>query len=129
MVYYKKKTCPSCCGTCSSAISRKWLALESKRRRIKIQSAYNGGELYIPELKIRVDGYNKRTNTIFEFYGDVFHGNPDVYYPRDKPHPFSDKTAYQLHKETKLREKKIKKAGYNLVTIWENTFKREYVSR
>jgi hypothetical protein len=86
---------------------------------INIQHALNGGEYKIPSTKYKADGYDPTTNTIYEFYGDVFHGNLTVFNPDDQCHPFSTQTALQLNIKTILREDAIKSLGYNIVSIWE----------
>lgn len=116
------------CSNCNSPnayskIAIRWLNAESKKRRIKIQHAENVGEFKIPGTLIAVDGYNARTKTVFEFHGDCWHGNPKIYSPRSKPHPFNGKTALRLFNETKAREARIKALGYNVVSIWESDFR------
>ena len=32
---------------------------------------------------VLADGYDPKTNTVYEFLGDYFHGNPAVYDPED----------------------------------------------
>jgi len=116
--------CPECYTRNSSEISIIWIEKEAKARRLKnVIHGGNGKEYTIPGTRIRVDGYHKQTNTVFEFHGDAFHGNPNVYKPRTKPHPFSNKTAKQLHKETIERELRLANLGYKLVIIWESDFK------
>ena len=70
---------------------------------------------------IQVDGYCKETNTVYEFHGDVYHGNPELYSDEQNCHPF-DKTvtAGELYRKTKEREAAITSLGFNLVVIWEN---------
>ncbi len=114
--------CPCCATNSYSQLSIEWLKLEAKSRKINIQHAENGGEYVIPGTRFRVDGYHARTKTIFEFYGDCFHGNPKLYKRNDTPHPFSDKTALQLYTATMRREKKLKKLGYRIISIWESDF-------
>ncbi len=82
----------------------------------------NGGEFKIPGYQHwRADGYCAETNTIYEFHGDCWHGNPKIYKSTDrcnfrKP----NKTAGELYRETIERETKIKELGYNLVVMWES---------
>ena len=40
------------------------------------QKYMNIGEYYIPNSKYKADGYCKENNTIYEFLGDFWHGNP-----------------------------------------------------
>lgn len=116
--------CTGCCGKRFSNIAVKWIEQAARSLRMKnVLHAKNGGEFRIPGTCFKVDGYHERTKTVFEFHGDVFHGNPKLFKPRSKPNPFSDKTAQRLYRETLAREEKIKALGYNLVVMWENDFK------
>jgi len=117
--------CPHCCRPhAHSKSSIKWLEYEAKKRRIKIRHARNGGEFQIPGTRYRADGYHATSKTIFEFYGDVYHGNPKKYKPRSRPHPHNDRTAASLYKETMKREEMLRSLGYNVVTMWQSDFKQ-----
>ncbi len=106
-----------------SRMSIEWIEKEARSRRMKnVQHAMNGSEFQIPGTRFKVDGYHERTKTVFEFYGDKFHGNPKLFKRNDTPHPFSDKTALQLYASTMRREKKLKQMGYRVISIWETDF-------
>jgi Zn finger protein HypA/HybF involved in hydrogenase expression len=116
--------CPGCNSTRYSRIAIKWIEEYAYSHRLKsVQHAQNGGEFRIPGTRYLVDGYHKPSNTVFEFYGDCFHGNPKTYRPTDKCNPFSDFTAKQLFNETLRREKELKCLGYKVVSIWENEYR------
>ena len=102
----------------------KWLAFVAQNENIVIQHAENSGEFRIPGTSFSADGYCKETNTVYEFHGDAYHGNPDVYKDDAQCHPFSEKSAIELYAATKLREQKILELGYNLVVMWENDWKK-----
>jgi len=70
---------------------------------------------------IKFDGYDNKTNTVFEFYGNLWHGNPEIYNKNDI-NPINKKKFGDLYKKTIERENIIKNAGYNLITIWEKDF-------
>ena len=76
-------------------------------------------ERQYPIENYRVDGYDPETNTVYEFLGDYWHGNPEVYDPDDYNKSCS-KTFGQLFDETNKRIKYIKSLGYNIITKWEN---------
>ena len=115
--------CPKCKPTKYSRLAVKWIEEYAYSHRLKgVQHALNGGEYTLPGTQIRVDGYHPRSNTVFEFHGDAFHGNPKKHSPRSKPNPYSNKTAQRLYKETKARERLIRKLGYKLVVIWESDY-------
>ncbi len=98
-----------------------WLETIAGQEGIHIQHALNGGEYSIPGTKFRVDGYCAETNTVYEFHGDVWHGNPIIYGPTDRCHPFTDSIASELYQSTIVRENQIKSLGYNLVVKWQST--------
>ncbi len=98
-----------------------WLEHIAASENIHIQHALNGGEYKIPGTPYRADGYNKETNTIYEFYGDYWHGNPNKF-ASEFINQVKDKTMGELYRDTIIRENKIKEMGYNLVVMWEHDF-------
>jgi hypothetical protein len=80
-------------------------------------------EWSIPETKYSADGYDPLTNTIYEFHGDYWHGNPDVFAP-DIMNDVVGKTMGDLYNNTKAREEEILALGYNLVVMWETNFNK-----
>ena len=115
--------CPQCANNGYSKPSILWLDFLSKLYNINIQHACNFGEYLIPETKYKADGFCKENNTIYEFHGDYWHGNPMKFNP-DDINEKSKKTFKELYDETLIRENKIKELGYNLVTIWEYDWKK-----
>ena len=71
---------------------------------------------------IKPDAYDPDTNTIYEFYGDYWHGNPKKFASNDM-NLISSKTFGVLFQETMVREDLLRSAGYNLVSIWESDWK------
>lgn len=71
----------------------------------------------------RVDAFDDKTNTIYEFLGDYWHGNINVYSPFD-----INKTKKQLmidlYNETFDKLNCLKKLGYNIKYIWENDYRK-----
>lgn len=67
----------------------------------------------------KADGYCAGTNTIYEFWGDFWHGNPSIHKP-DDINPIAMKTFGELYKKTQLKRSKIVDIGYNLIEIWES---------
>ncbi|MCK9369652.1 hypothetical protein M0R04_07070 [Candidatus Dojkabacteria bacterium] len=103
-----------------------WLESIMKSEGINILHMENGGEYVIPGSQHwRADGYCRETNTIYEFHGDCWHGNPELYGPNDKCNfRKPDKLAGELYQATIEREKKIKSLGYNLITMWESNWNK-----
>ncbi len=124
MNHYKGQGCPLCAERLRySKIAIEWIEYETKRRRLKnVMHAENGGEFCIPGTKYKADGFHKASNTVFEFYGDCYHGNLERYRPMSKPNPFSNKTAKQLYHETVRRENELRSLGYIVVSIWERDY-------
>lgn len=69
--------------------------------------------------KMKVDGFDPKTNTVYEFLGDYWHGNPNIFHP-NKINYHCNKTFKRLYDETFSRFYKLKKLGYNIKYIWEN---------
>ncbi|MGZ8924656.1 MAG: DUF7487 domain-containing protein [Nitrososphaeraceae archaeon] len=98
-----------------------WLEQIIKEERIYIQHAGNEGEFKIPGTRYKADGYCSETNTIYEFHGDYWHGNPNVY-SSDELNSTTGKTMGELYQKTLEKEETIKTLGYNLIVIWEQQF-------
>ena len=115
-----KTGCPKCAIIKKySNVQIRWLNLMEKLHNCNIQHAENDIEFIIPETHFKADGYCKETNTIYEFYGDYWHGNPKQYNPTSI-NKNNKKTFEELYNKTIQRENKIKSKGYNLITIWES---------
>jgi hypothetical protein len=100
-----------------------WLESIAEQEGINIQHALNIGEYVIPGTRYKADGYCKETNTIYEFHGDRWHGNPQIFESNVKCHPYNeDITAGELYENTVKRENQIISLGYNLVVMWENNY-------
>jgi hypothetical protein len=84
----------------------------------------SGKAIRINNRLIKPDGYDPTTNTIYEFYGDYWHGNPKIY-NKDDINKNANKTFGELYKRTISRERFIKKYGYKVISIWENDYKNE----
>ena len=66
----------------------------------------------------KVDGFDPKTNTVYEFLGDYFHGNPQRFNSNDY-NQICHKTFGELYDETFKRLKLLKDNGYNVCYIWE----------
>ncbi len=108
----------------SSHSSVVWLESLMESEHIHIKHARNGGEYHIPGMgTCRADGYCSETNTIYEFHGDYWHGNPDIFESTVYNKSTDDKMG-ELYQATIERENKIKSLGYNLVVMWENEWNK-----
>lgn len=105
------------CPRCVSRISKsenKWLNFNKVLKR-----QY---KLKINNKRFEVDGYDPKTNTIYEFLGDYWHGNPKKYKPNEINKRIK-KTFGELYKETMSRIKLFEENGYNVKYIWERDYK------
>jgi len=109
--------CPKCVGI-SSKIENKWLDLIGVPNTPQNRQV----SLIINGKKVRVDGFIPETKTIYEFYGNFWHGNPKMYSPNDI-NPINKKSFGELYLKTLDKEKFIVDYGYNLITIWEKEFR------
>jgi Zn finger protein HypA/HybF involved in hydrogenase expression len=105
------------CPRCSHKISKgetawlDFLGLPQNLRQVSIK-------LKDKKHPIQVDAYDSVTNTVYEYNGDYWHGNPIVYAPNEI-NKNNKKTFGELYRSTIDKEEKIKANGYNLITIWE----------
>jgi hypothetical protein len=106
-----------------SKMAIRWLDGIARSSGVFIQHAENRGEYIIPGTRFSADGFCLSNNTIYELYGDCFHGNPKRFPSDEKCNPYSSLTAKELYAKTKARERIIRSKGYKLVTIWESDFK------
>lgn len=119
--FHNQNRCPRCVVSGYSLKAIQWLKHQEQQKNIVIQHAENSKEFIIPNTRLKVDGYDHQSQTIYEFYGDAFHGNPLKYAPQDRCHPYNKNiTAEQLFLKTLEREKIIQSLGYKLITIWES---------
>lgn len=101
-----------------SYASIRWLESIMQLENIHIQHALNDGEFLIPGTKYRADGYCQETNTIYEFHGDYWHGNP-LLFESSVINEVIGKTMGELYQKTIIKEEEIRGLGYNLVVKWE----------
>jgi hypothetical protein len=115
------------CNKCSiynySKSSIKYLDFISKYNNIFIKHAENNGEFLIPNTNYKADGYCKETNTIYEYHGDYWHGNPDIFCD-NQINNTTKCTFGELYQKTLEREQLIRYLGYNLVVMWEHDWNK-----
>lgn len=112
------------CKKCNPRVNRysksaiNYLNFIAKYNNILIQHAENIGEYIIKNTKYSADGYCENTNTIYEFHGDFWHGNPKLFKPANI-NSINGKPFGELYIKTLEREHLIQSLGYNLVVMWE----------
>ncbi len=70
---------------------------------LNIHEKYRQAEIFIQNKKYRVDAFDTCKNTIYEFYGDFWHGNPDIFDP-ETVHPLIKKKYKDLYDQTINKE-------------------------
>ena len=111
--------CPKCNTRGFSKLQISWLNFISSYYKIKIIHAENGNEYIIPNTRFKADGYCIETNTIYEFHGDYWHGNPNIYHS-NQFNKTTKCTFGELYQFTISKEQKIRDLGFNLMIIWES---------
>lgn len=107
------------CKSCTITVSKDetiWLDT------INIPSVNRNVEIIANGRMFNVDGIDYETNTIYEFNGDYYHGNPKIY-NSDYLNKTTGKTFGFLYKRTLEKERLLKEAGYNVISIWEKDYK------
>lgn len=67
------------------------------------------------------DGFDPITNTVYEFNGDYYHGNP-VKFNSNKFNTKTKCTFGELYVRTLKKEEDLKSAGFKVISIWEKDF-------
>lgn len=104
--------CSKCYSRSTSNQERKWLDNQN------IPKSCRNIPLIINDRRYVVDGFDSTTNTIYEYYGDYWHGNPKTHSAMDY-NSHLRVTFGELLQRTVEREQRLRKAGYNLVTRWQ----------
>ena len=111
--------CTRCSRHRNSKLSIEWLQM-IRSTHPKLRSGEQiDGEYKIPNTGYFADGYCPDTNTIFEFHGDYWHGNPDRY-ESQKYNVVTSCTMGELYEKTKQKRIMCEKLGYRYVEIWES---------
>ena len=113
---YSGSRCPHCKATGYSKSEIEWLEFVMADERIYIQHAKNGGQVKINGRF--VDGMCYEINSIYQFHGDYWHGNPAKYDP-DFVNPSSYERMGDRYEETLIKDQELRDQGYNVVIMWE----------
>jgi len=102
------------CPRCSAAgISKKEIAWLNSLSIEGVITQFKVG-------KYRVDGYDPKTNTVYEFLGSFWHGDPTIY--KEGINPINKKKYTTLYEEWLHRRKELINQGFNVVEMWESDF-------
>lgn len=109
-----KQGCQKCTRRISPA-SQRWLDSLGIEER----------EYRIPGTRYVVDGYDPINKVCYEFLGNFWHGNPEIFNPEDL-NPSIKRTYGELYKQTMERLEEIKSLGYKVVFKWEKPKGKKY---
>jgi len=107
------------CKSCTITVSKEetlWL------NSFNIPSINRNVQIIINDRIFNVDGVDYENNTIYEFNGDYYHGNPEIFNSNEL-NKTTGKTFGELYKNTLEKEKILREAGYNFISIWEKDYK------
>jgi len=115
--------CPCCSKNKKYSLKAiKYLDFISIYNNIFIKHQLNGGEYTILNTRYKADGYCEETNTIYEFHGTIYHGDPR--FCKSNDFNYLGKNYGELYQKTLEREQQIKDFGYNLVVMWESDWNK-----
>lgn len=109
--------CPTCYNNTNASNTEKlWLNSLNVPERQKTLIMSDG-------TRYLVDGFDPDTNTVYEFWGDFWHGNPkNSRFNTDETHPVRKITFKELYENTLIKKYKIIENGFKLIDIWESDF-------
>jgi len=99
------------CGLKYGVMENKWLdeiGIKKCDRQVRIDN-------YI------VDGVDRINNIIYEFNGDFWHGNPNIY-DQNSINSVIGRKFGELYNNTLIKEKYLKSKGYDIISIWESEY-------
>ena len=92
--------------------------------KLLIDKKYRHKSFKINNKRFNIDAFVVETNTIYEFYGDYWHGNLKVF-DKNSINPHTKKSYGYLFNKTIERENFFRSAGYTVISMWEIDWKRE----
>lgn len=110
--HMRGRGCPKCPKFISTP-SQIWLDY------LNVPKEYREIKLIMSGHKFIVDAYDPITNTVYEFWGDFWHGNPAIF-NHNEINAVTKCSYKKLYQKTIDKINLIKCNGYNLIDIWEN---------
>ena len=123
-LHLKDCGCNKCCNSKKYSKEQiKWLNFIQIKDNIFIEHAENSKEFIVPTTRYRADGWCRETNTIYEYHGSYWHGDPK-WFNAIALNKVTHCTFGELYEKTMQKEKTIKELGYNLVVMWESDWNK-----
>lgn len=114
--------CPHCTHTVSIKETA-WLDSLNLPKSAKRQA-----RILLDGKRRSVDAFDPKSNTVYEFWGDWWHGHPSRFAPADI-HPRAKVSYGELYAKTQAKRRAIRRAGYTLVEIWEHDYDEQVMAR
>jgi hypothetical protein len=98
-----------------------WLSWVSTTKGVTLKTAFNGGEVSLGPRHIRVDGWDSKARTVYQFHGCLFHGHPDCPLTKDKTvNPINNRPLTDLFKKTtEITKYLTDTVDVKVVEMWE----------
>lgn len=113
-VHLRGHGCPLCSNFVSAAETT-WL------NELKIPYNWRQWKIFANGKQYLTDACDIHNKIVYEFYGDFWHGNPNVFNAEDI-NPKNGIKYGTLYKNTIKREAELKELGFSLITIWEQNY-------
>jgi hypothetical protein len=118
------KGCPKCVSFRSSYQQKEWITFLKfwypNLINCDTNNNYNYGEYKINGSNYHADGYDKETNTIFEYHGCFYHGCFRCYKNRNNINKLVKKTNKELLNKTIKKALHCLNEKYRYFCIWEH---------
>lgn len=121
-----RQGCQQCKPKKHSKLGIEWLNYMKVRDNCSIQHNENSerdGEHRIKNSLYHADGYCDETNTIYEFYGSYWHGDPKIY-NSEKLNAHNGKSFGELYQNTLKKIEHCWENGYIVKECWESEWKK-----
>lgn len=118
---HSKAGCPQCSHSGVSIGETEWLDFRGLLNTNQFRQVLT----YVAGKRFKFDGFDAQTNTVYEYYGDYWHGNINLpKFARNKMHPECGVTYGELYDRTMARQKILEDNGYTMITIWESDWEK-----
>ena len=89
-----------------------------------------GGEHWNARLRRSVDGYEEKSNVVYQFHGCYWHGCKSCFRNRTKEHRrLGQRRMCDVYEQTLQKTRELKAMGYIVIEMWEcqwNEFKKSH---
>ena len=104
-----------------------WMDYEMTKNNTKIYHMLNSNsEIEIGSKKVKVDGYDRESGSIYQFQGCYYHSCTDCFADKmDEIHPYYNITFAENRDRTRRRIEYLESLGYTVHEKWECEWRQE----